>query len=251
MNLNIGCCGFRSAREKYYEAFSVVEVQHTFYNPPKIETLKRWRTEAPPGFEFTLKAYQLITHEGDSPTYHRLKKQPAKEMLEECGSFRPTQTVADAFRTTLNCAIALNASMILFQCPSRFRPEEENIENLRRFFKSALSLKPEGIRFAWEPRGEWPEALIGELCEELSLVHAVDPFKGTSLTPALRYYRLHGRGRANQRYTNSELCELSDAIESNIETYVMFNNVFMLQDAETFRKIRANTQKKVKGHKSF
>jgi len=51
----------------------VVEVQQTFYQIPRIATGKRWREEAPPDFEFTMKAWQLITHEPSSPTYRRLR----------------------------------------------------------------------------------------------------------------------------------------------------------------------------------
>lgn len=36
----IGCCGFPMARERYFARFPVVEVQQTFYRPPRIETLR-------------------------------------------------------------------------------------------------------------------------------------------------------------------------------------------------------------------
>jgi uncharacterized protein YecE (DUF72 family) len=52
----VGCCGFREARAKYFRKFPLVEVQQTFYEPPKPSTLKSWREEAPEDFEFSLKA---------------------------------------------------------------------------------------------------------------------------------------------------------------------------------------------------
>jgi uncharacterized protein YecE (DUF72 family) len=73
-NINIGTCGFRGNKIEYAELLSCVEIQHTFYQPPQIKTLERWRVEMPNDFEFTLKAWQLITHEAKSPTYKRLKK---------------------------------------------------------------------------------------------------------------------------------------------------------------------------------
>ena len=60
MNVKIGCCGFPKARNIYYEYFKVVEVQQTFYQPPTSKTVARWRTEAPPDLEFTLKVWQLL-----------------------------------------------------------------------------------------------------------------------------------------------------------------------------------------------
>ena len=38
-----------------------------FYKPPQVKTLEGWRAEMPEGFEFTLKAWQFITHEAQQP----------------------------------------------------------------------------------------------------------------------------------------------------------------------------------------
>lgn len=43
----IGTCGFGVAQGKYARTFSCVEVQHTFYQPPRLTTLERRRTEMP------------------------------------------------------------------------------------------------------------------------------------------------------------------------------------------------------------
>lgn len=37
MPLKIGCCGFPVGRRQYAACFSVVEVQQTFYQPPRVE----------------------------------------------------------------------------------------------------------------------------------------------------------------------------------------------------------------------
>jgi uncharacterized protein YecE (DUF72 family) len=60
-----GTCGFGVAQAEYAGTFSCVEVQHTFYEPPRLTTLNRWRTQMPKDFEFALKAWQLITHEAN------------------------------------------------------------------------------------------------------------------------------------------------------------------------------------------
>lgn len=56
MTLKLGMCGFTIGAKAHYKQFRVVEVQQTFYDPPPLETLERWRSEAPPDFEFTMKA---------------------------------------------------------------------------------------------------------------------------------------------------------------------------------------------------
>lgn len=64
--LKVGLCGFTIGVAAYFETFEVVEVQQTFYDPPAPRTLERWRAQAPPGFEFTMKAWQVITHASTS-----------------------------------------------------------------------------------------------------------------------------------------------------------------------------------------
>ncbi|NIN51751.1 MAG: DUF72 domain-containing protein, partial [Nitrososphaeria archaeon] len=69
--VKVGCCGFPGSRKGYFNDFNLVEIQQTFYKMPRLETAQRWRQEAPNEFEFTLKAWQLITHPPTSPTYRK------------------------------------------------------------------------------------------------------------------------------------------------------------------------------------
>jgi uncharacterized protein YecE (DUF72 family) len=49
VRVQVGCCGFRLALAEYTRLLPVVEIQQTFYQPPQIKTLERWRAEAPAG----------------------------------------------------------------------------------------------------------------------------------------------------------------------------------------------------------
>ena len=231
--IKAGCCGFRLAQAEYVKRFPVVEVQQTFYQPPQVKTLERWRADAPPDFEFTLKAWQLITHEARSPTYRRLKKELTETEKAEAGSFRPTAIVREAWEVTLACAKALKATRVLFQCPSSFTPTGEHVRDLREFFKGIA--RPRNLMCLWEPRGEWPERLIAELCRELDLTHVVDPYAARTLTPERCYYRLHGRSGWRYQYEDDELSELVGMLPPRGVSYVLFNNVRMLDDAERFQ----------------
>ena len=232
--IRVGCCGFRSSRESYYGALDSVEVQHTFYQPPRPATLEKWRREAPEDFEFTLKAWQLVTHQASSPTYRRLKRELTEEEKAGAGFFRPTAVVADAWSLTRECAAALDAATVLFQCPASFRPTSENVENLRAFFKKTERGR---MDFCWEPRGGWPRELVKELCDELKLWHAVDPFAERTVTPAKCYFRLHGRRGWRYSYEEAELEELSSMLPKRGKSYVFFNNIDMRKDAVRFREI--------------
>lgn len=231
---NIGTCGFRLNKTEYAKLFSCVEIQQTFYQPPQIKTLERWRAEMPDDFEFTIKAWQLITHEAKSPTYNRLKKKLTETEKEEAGRFQPTAIVREAWETTLACAGALKAKTILFQCPASFKPFEENIANLERFFSN---IKRGKLNFAWEPRGDWNAKIVKEICERHNLWHVVDPFKQITITPDRCYYRLHGINGWRYKYEEGELEELVSLLPKNKRSYVFFNNIEMTEDALRFQAI--------------
>lgn len=230
-------CGFTVGRAAYYKEFPVVEVQQTFYDPPARETLTRWRIEAPAGFEFTMKAWQVITHLGTSQTYRRLKLPFSEKQKQEAGAFRATDTVFRAWERTRDCAHMLRASAILFQCPASFRATDDNVTNMHVFFDTVG--RPEGVKFMWEPRGPWPDDIVAGLCRDLELIHAVDPFVRPSLTPELLYWRLHGNRSHYARYTDEELRQIEAWFpkDQSVECYVMFNNVPRVKDIERFRAL--------------
>jgi uncharacterized protein YecE (DUF72 family) len=211
--------------------FPLVEVQQTFYDPPADTVLRRWRASAPPGFEFTLKAWQLVTHESSSPTYRRLRRPLPDAHLGEVGSFRTTPPVLEAWERTLACGRLLDATAVLLQCPRSFRPTDENVQRLRTFV--ATVTRPDG-RLLWEPRGAWPPALVAELCSDLDLVHVVDPMQTETVTPEHTYYRLHGTTGARHVHTTAELRDVRDRIAGRPHPYVLFNNLPRVGDAERF-----------------
>ena len=132
--IKVGCCGFAAAQKKYFELFKVIEIQQTFYQIPEIKTAEKWRNAAPPDFEFTMKAWQLITHVPSSPTYRRLRERIDPGKADRYGGFRAAMEVMDAWKRTAAFARALGASIIVFQCPASFKPLEQNAKNIRAFF---------------------------------------------------------------------------------------------------------------------
>ncbi|MEM1578662.1 MAG: DUF72 domain-containing protein [Archaeoglobaceae archaeon] len=215
--MKIGCCGFPVAMEKYFEMFEVVEVQKTFYKPPSVDTVRKWREKAPENFEFTLKAWQVITHPPSSPTYRK-----ANLKVENGGFFKPVREVFEAWEVTREIAKALKAKFILFQTPKSFKEGEESLKNMREFFGSI----ERDFIFGWEARG-WKSDSVKKVCMELSLVHVVDPFDSLPVWGDLRYFRIH------KNHEDEEIFSLVGKAD-----YVMFNNPFMLRDAEKLKKKR-------------
>src|SRR5947199_10175794 len=48
----------------YAEHFDTVEVNNTFYGPPRADVARGWVERTPPGFEFSVKLDQKFTHPG-------------------------------------------------------------------------------------------------------------------------------------------------------------------------------------------
>ncbi len=198
----------------------------------------KWREAAPPGFQFFLKAWQLITHTPASPTYRRLKAPVPPGHRDLLGSFRPTEQVWLAWQRTQVVARALDAEVILFQCPASFGPTAGNIENFRSFFASvARETSPPSCRhLAWEPRGNWPAELVADLCVEFNLLHCVDPFQTSSVYGDLVYWRLHGKGGYYYTYSQDEIAWLAQQAFAQIaagrrRVCILFNNTSMKNDA--------------------
>src|SRR5262249_37477759 len=152
MKLRVGCCGFALAQSSYFERFDLVEVQQTFYQPPRAATAARWRAAAPADFVFSVKAWQLITHEPSSPTYQRLARTIPRAAAGRHRSFRWTDEVRAGWEATRAICEALSARTVLFQTPASFTPTSAHRAQLAQFFRE---IPRDGRVFVWEPRGLW------------------------------------------------------------------------------------------------
>ena len=116
-----------SMLEVYARAFETVEVDSTFYAIPPVSTFEGWAKRTPPGFTFSLKLPQEITHE-------RALGGASTNVLDEfCDRARELQE-------KLAC--------VLVQLPPQFELNRENGLALRAF----LPRLPRDIRFSVEFR---------------------------------------------------------------------------------------------------
>jgi uncharacterized protein YecE (DUF72 family) len=230
--IKVGCCGFPIKREIYYQAFQVVEVQQTFYQLPLLATGKRWREEAPANFEFTIKAWQLITHEPSSPTYRRLRMKISEEKKRHYGFFKGTDEVEEAWSKTAEFARALKTKKILFQSPASFIPSSGHLKNMQQFFRK---IKASPFIYIWEPRGQWKREEVEKVCRELEIIPCLDPFEGNLIQRDFLYLRLHGKTGYRYAYSEAEMKELIRLGEACSEAYMMFNNISMYEDAQRLK----------------
>jgi len=138
----------------------------------------------------------------------------------------------------------VEASVCIFQTPPSFGYSPENAENVERFFST---IDRGGLRLGWEPRGSWNEnpVALKAMLERLDLTHVVDPLRREPVHVAgFAYFRLHGLGPGDvnyrYKYTESDLrrlAEISTRYSEHVPTYVMFNNVYMFDDALRFKQL--------------
>lgn len=247
MEIRVGCCGWcvRGGKKAYYLRFPIVEVQETFYKLPKPETASRWAESAPESFRFCMKAWQAITHPPTSPTWRRSGLKIPRSKYGRYGFLRSTEENLKAWEKTLEVCRAMRAEVCVIQTPASFGYSEENLQNAESFFSA---IRRDRVLLGWEPRGTWRENLpaVKKLCDRHDLIHVVDPFRCEPQSAhELTYFRLHGRGgkefNYRYRYTESDLRELTEiarkAVEEGGKVYVLFNNVYMADDAARFMKL--------------
>lgn len=240
MEIKVGCCGFAKGRKKYFEEFKVVEIQQTFYRIPKIKTVEKWREEAPKDFEFTLKAFQGITHDINSPTWRKsgFKKEELEKLKGKVGLLRATKEVLEFWDKMIEISKVLNVNVIIIQLPASFKDTEENIKNAYNFFKTINTKK---IKIGIELRG-WKEENIKKICKKFGLIDVTDFFRRKPVfVKDICYFRLHGKYKNGKidykhKYSKKELKELADYVNScNVKkAYIMFNNVYMYENAKEF-----------------
>nr|WP_256204948.1 DUF72 domain-containing protein [Aeropyrum camini] len=197
---------------------------------------------APENFEFTVKAWMLVTHGYNLRLWRRLKREVVGDR-SAYGGFKLTRENLWAWSVTLESASALKARIIVVQTPATFRASEDNSERVVEFFNN---VERGGFTIAWEPRGTWwnNRDLLEETARKAGLIIAGDvlrerlPPRGQEIV----YARLHGLGGAEvnyrYKYTDSDLEMLASIICGGgwREAYVMFNNIHSFDDALRFKQ---------------
>jgi uncharacterized protein YecE (DUF72 family) len=189
-------------------------------------------------FEFTLKAFQGITHPADSPTWRRNPRALQNVKPGQVGLLRLTDFTRKSWNETVEVAKALNARVVVVQMPPSFEGNEANLQRISDFFGTVET----GIIPAVEFRHEtWTDKLeeVRDLMRGYNGIVVTDPLKMKVPNQVMQYHRLHGiDGFTNyrHRYSDGELKQLMRKLGST-ETYVLFNNFAMREDAERFSKL--------------
>ncbi|HXX93296.1 MAG TPA: DUF72 domain-containing protein [Planctomycetota bacterium] len=155
--------------------FGSIEINSTFYRPPPPRMSESWANRTPPGFVFTVKAWERFTH----------TKEP----------FRPDET--RAFQEGLEPLLAAGKlGAILLQFPWFFRDGPDARDRIRRAAEALREWAPLVIELRHK---SWLGALDFLREERLSFCNIDQPESSTSITRTrlvtgpVGYIRLHGR----------------------------------------------------------
>jgi uncharacterized protein YecE (DUF72 family) len=200
-------CPPRRWLEHYATVFDTVEVNNTFYRLPKRDAVARWVEQTPPGFLFTVKSSQFLTHmkrltdmeQGVQRLWERL------EPLLESPKMGP----------------------VLWQLPESFKRDDERLAH-------ALERLPPG-HHAFEFRDPgWFAADVLALLREHDVALAIGdrpdrPWQPHEITADFTLVRFHhgARGRRGN-YSDSELQAWARRIagwrDAGTAVFAYFNN---------------------------
>jgi len=173
----------------YAQSFPITELNYTWYQMPKSQSIERMRQQVPMGFQFTAKLIRYLTHEIDTDAWRGYVKQYRDGIapLVQAGQL----------------------AAVLLQFPPSFHRTPKN-----RRYLAALLDELEGLPMAIEFRHvSWAaESVYAELERRRITLVTVDtpPIKGLFPTidivtsPDLFYIRLHGRNTRGWRSGNMQ-----------------------------------------------
>ncbi|MEM0288159.1 MAG: DUF72 domain-containing protein [Nitrososphaerota archaeon] len=237
--IKVGCCGTAGlSLMKYSKTFNLIEIQSSFYNLPKIETAERWRETVPEDFEFTMKAFQGVTHPASSPTWRRSRRQIMEGMEDDVGLLRPSKFVKESWSQSVMIAEVLRAKIIVVQLPPVFEYNAVNIARISQFLEDNNSELKVSIEFR---HNSWLSKLqeVMNIFNKYGAILVTDPLKMEIPPQKIQYHRLHGSdGFTNytHEYTEEELLTLRDKVKA-YDSYVLFNNISMRHDAIRFKQL--------------
>lgn len=188
----------------FAKEFDTVEVNYSFYNWPKAETLQRWYRQTPSHFKFTMKAPRVITH---------LKK------LKETDQY-----VKNFYELTSHLKEKCGAH--LFQLPPSYTLTENNWNKLEKFLNTLDGRKDNVVEFR---SPEWWRKDVYELLKKnkvnFCIVNGLDMPQDTPLTGQVAYFRFHGDNYGGN-YSPEEIQKYAETMKGMEceKIYIYFNN---------------------------
>ena len=191
--------------EYYSHTFDTVEINNTFYQLPKLQSVETWYQTAPKNFLFTVKANRYITH--------------IKRLKDASESLNRFFDVIGAFKE--------KCGPILYQLPPNFHQDHCRLEGF-------LKILPSDHLSVFEFRHKsWFSQDTLKLLDQYNAVFCVHDMPGLqtpcAITGKTIYLRFHGPSeRYAGNYCDKTLTDWSCWITDNLsrvkKVFVYFNN---------------------------
>ncbi len=209
----IGCSGFPVPPTRYFKDFAFVEVQETYASMPGASTVKRWRREAPAGFEFGVLAPREIGQE----------------------AFRRGKIVDAALDSLTEIVTLLAARIAVFTCPPELEDSRANRAAIKEFLGE---VKKRFERIVLEVPPTWESTAAVDLALAAKVIPAVDPLSFGLAEAKVAYYRLPGPAGHKSRYEDPAMERLAELAlgARHDEAFYVFTNVDMAQDARRLKR---------------
>ncbi len=188
----------------YARQFPAVEINSSFYHPPRLETVQHWAEIVPPEFQFSVKLYRYLTH-----TKHLNLDAEAVAALH-------------AFFDTL-APLRGQLAAVLVQLPPGLAVDNGRLRNLAEQVQVArvrLGLElPLAIEFR---HASWFNDQTFELMHQYRIANVISDTPGRwpmsyAVTAELVYIRLHGNRRLySSSYTQAELTEWYEFMQTQV-----------------------------------
>lgn len=176
-------------------------------------TVRRWRREAPEGFEFAVLGPKQVGLDG----------------------FRSGAELDAALQVLVDVAADLNAKTAVFVAPPDFTNTRTNKSALKDFLKAARA-RFDTVVFEGGPA--WKADDLDKLAAETDTLAVRDPLHQGLSKREVAYYRLPGPAGRKSRYEDPAIERLAEIAQEDLSqnaTYV-FANVDMFADAKRFKK---------------
>lgn len=203
----------------YANVFGTVELNAPFYRWPKPATVRRWKRDAPPGFIYSVKVNQLITHE--------------KRMARTKPLVRSYYEIAATLGKKMGC--------FLFQFPPSYHFSAARLKSIVEQLDSAQRNVVEFRHRSW-----WRDSVYRALAEHGITFCAVSAPRLPEVMPPNQrriYLRLSGRTQWYRHdYSEAELRVWLERIRASgaEEVWVYFNNDrdgFAIKNALMLRRL--------------
>jgi len=212
---HIGAKDLRGAVATYAKRFDLLEVRvmvpvsQDDVPAPSLATLRRWRKQVPPHFDFSVVAGPLLSRVRPSDHAER-ELQAAREAMD-----------------------ALQARCFVLRTPPEVTPSSLWRE---RIAKIVARIPRDVTNFVWEPSGVWETADAAAQARAWDVVLAVDPAKEPVPAGPVAYLRLRALGETSS-FSAVALERIAKRVGLRRDVFAIIETDSALAEAKRLRQI--------------